>query len=109
MVGFLSAEMKQIRGGLCGVCRDGLRALGYEEGRNIRVEQRYGGADADVQRVTALARELVGMNVTVLVVDGDSPRLRSSAKRRIPSQSCAFCCLIQCDLGLPISTDLAAK
>jgi putative tryptophan/tyrosine transport system substrate-binding protein len=47
----------------------GLQALGYEEGRNIRVEQRYGGG-ADVQRMAALVLELVRMNATVLVVDG---------------------------------------
>jgi putative tryptophan/tyrosine transport system substrate-binding protein len=48
--------------------RDGLKALGYEDGRNIRIEQRYAGLDND--RLRAYAQELVGMNVKVLVTDG---------------------------------------
>jgi len=68
VIGFLQ-HGDAIRGDFAAF-QSGLRALGYEERRNIRVEQRYGGADADVPRMTALARELVGMNVTVLVVDG---------------------------------------
>jgi hypothetical protein len=48
--------------------RDGLKALGYEDGRNIRIEQRYAGLDIDVLR--AFAQELVGMNVKVIVIDG---------------------------------------
>jgi putative tryptophan/tyrosine transport system substrate-binding protein len=48
--------------------RDGLRALGYEEGRNIRIEQRY--ADLNMDRLRELARELVALDVKVIVVDG---------------------------------------
>jgi putative ABC transport system substrate-binding protein len=48
--------------------RDGLKALGYEDGRNIRIEQRYAGLDIDALR--AFAQELVGMNVKVIVIDG---------------------------------------
>jgi putative ABC transport system substrate-binding protein len=50
--------------------RDGLRALGYEEGRTIRIEQRYAGLNVD--RLRELAQELLGMNVKVLVVDGSA-------------------------------------
>jgi ABC-type uncharacterized transport system substrate-binding protein len=48
--------------------QQGLRALGYEESRNIRVEQRYGGGG--VERMAALARELIGLGARVFVVDG---------------------------------------
>jgi putative ABC transport system substrate-binding protein len=48
--------------------RDGLRTLGYEEGRNIRIEPRYAGGD--LARLRALAQELVEMNVRVIVIDG---------------------------------------
>jgi putative ABC transport system substrate-binding protein len=48
--------------------RDGLKALGYEDGRNIRIEQRYAGLDMD--RVRAFSRELVEMKVKVIVIDG---------------------------------------
>ena len=36
--------------------RDGLKALGYEDGRNIRIEQRYAGLDMD--RLPAFSQEL---------------------------------------------------
>ena len=36
--------------------RDGLKALGYEQGRNIRIEQRYAGLDDD--KLRAFAQEL---------------------------------------------------
>jgi putative tryptophan/tyrosine transport system substrate-binding protein len=47
---------------------NGLAALGYEAGRNIRIEQRYaGGSDA---RLVELVREVTKLNPAVLVVDG---------------------------------------
>ena len=50
--------------------RDGLRALGYVEGRNIVIEQRY--AAGAVDRLGPLAAELVRLNVDVIVVDGSA-------------------------------------
>jgi len=50
--------------------RDGLRALGYVEGQNIIIEQRY--AAGALQRLTALADELVRLNMDVIVVDGSA-------------------------------------
>jgi putative ABC transport system substrate-binding protein len=50
--------------------REGLKALGYEEGRNIRIERRYAGLDVD--RVRMFAQELTNMNVKVIVVDGSA-------------------------------------
>ena len=46
----------------------GLRRLGYVEGRNIALEYRY--ADGQLDRLPQLAAELVGLNVDVLVVSG---------------------------------------
>jgi putative ABC transport system substrate-binding protein len=47
---------------------DGLAALGYEAGRNIRIEQRYaGGSDT---RLHELAQEITKLNPAVIVVDG---------------------------------------
>jgi putative tryptophan/tyrosine transport system substrate-binding protein len=45
--------------------RDGLGDLGYVEGRNLHIEFRY--ADADLDRLYALAAELVGLNVDIIV------------------------------------------
>jgi len=50
--------------------KEELRALGYVEGKNIRIEERYGLGN--VARVPALARELVALNVDVMVVHGTS-------------------------------------
>jgi ABC-type uncharacterized transport system substrate-binding protein len=48
--------------------RDGLRAAGYIEGQNIVIEQRY--AAGAYERLSALATELVHLNVDIIVVDG---------------------------------------
>jgi putative ABC transport system substrate-binding protein len=49
--------------------REGLRELGYVEGKNIIIEARW--AEGDMDRLPALARELAGLNVDVLYVGGD--------------------------------------
>jgi putative tryptophan/tyrosine transport system substrate-binding protein len=44
--------------------RQGLRALGYVEGQNLRIE--YRSADGRPERFPALAQELIGLNVDVI-------------------------------------------
>jgi putative ABC transport system substrate-binding protein len=48
--------------------REGLRELGYVEGRNLAIEARDGGPTND--RLSALAAELVGLRVDVIVTQG---------------------------------------
>src|SRR6202795_63655 len=48
--------------------RQGLRDLGYVEGKNIVMEYRY--ADGKLDRLPALAAELVNMKVDLIVVGG---------------------------------------
>jgi putative ABC transport system substrate-binding protein len=50
---------------LFGALSEGLRDLGYVEGRNIVIEQRYAGGQ--VERLPALAAELVRLKVDVIV------------------------------------------
>jgi putative ABC transport system substrate-binding protein len=50
--------------------REGLRALGYVEGRNIVIEQRYAGGV--LNRLGELAADLVSSNMDVIVVDGSA-------------------------------------
>src|SRR5215467_1773227 len=45
--------------------RDALQALGWEEGRNIQVEYRWGGGDPD--RIDQFAKELVGLQPELIV------------------------------------------
>jgi putative tryptophan/tyrosine transport system substrate-binding protein len=47
--------------------RQGLRELGYIEGKNIIIEYRF--ADGRLERLPALAEELVRLNVEIIVVD----------------------------------------
>jgi putative ABC transport system substrate-binding protein len=45
-----------------------MRALGYVEGQNLIIEQRY--ATGAYERLSELAAELVQLNMDVIVVDG---------------------------------------
>jgi putative ABC transport system substrate-binding protein len=48
--------------------QDGLKALGYVEGQNIRIEYRW--AEGNVARLPELAKELVQQNVDVILAGG---------------------------------------
>src|SRR4029077_18037683 len=45
-----------------------LREIGYEEGRNVRIERRF--ADGDLNRLPAMAAELVGLQVDLILTQG---------------------------------------
>ena len=48
--------------------RQGLRELGYVEGKNIVIEERYG--EGRLERMPELAEELVGFKADVIVTHG---------------------------------------
>ena len=63
--------------------RQGLRELGYLEGENIIIEVR--AADLKVERFPALANELVGLNVDIIVaLNSLSGRAAKQATSTIP-------------------------
>ncbi len=63
--------------------RQGLRELGYVEGKNIVIEYRY--AEGKLDRLPALAVELVRLNVDVIVTAGPTPtRAAKEATATIP-------------------------
>ena len=63
--------------------RQGLRELGYQEGKNIVIEWRFG--DSKVERLPALAAELAGFKVSVIVTGGTAPtRAAKEATSTIP-------------------------
>jgi len=66
-IGYLSQESAAFdrSHGDSAAFRDALGDLGYVEGRNLHIEFRY--ADADLDRLPALAAELVGLNVDIIV------------------------------------------
>ena len=63
--------------------RQGLRELGYVEGKNIIIEWRYGEGKLD--RLPALAAELVRFKVDIIVTSGGTPtRAAKEATSTIP-------------------------
>jgi len=63
--------------------RQGLRELGYVEGKDIIIEYRY--AQGKLERLPALAAELVSLNVDVIVSGGPTPtRAAKEATKKIP-------------------------
>lgn len=62
---------------------EGLRELGYVEGRNVRVEARF--ADGKPERLRALIDELIALDVEVLVVGATiGARAAKEATRTLP-------------------------
>lgn len=77
----------------------GLRELGYEDGRNVVLEIRYGANDA--QRLAELAAELVRLKVAVIATGGDlSTRAAQQATTTIP---------IVATVGFPVESGFAAS
>jgi putative ABC transport system substrate-binding protein len=64
-VGYLAGGSQQTQLHLIKAFDEGLRSLGYRVGQNIVIEYRF--ADGEVQRLPALAAELVRLGVDVIV------------------------------------------
>jgi putative ABC transport system substrate-binding protein len=67
-IGFLSATLLSTISPRIEAFRQGLRELGYFEGKNIVIEWR--SAEGKLDRVPALAAEVVGLKVDVIVTGG---------------------------------------
>jgi len=65
LIGFLNAASATASKQQVDAFRDGLHSLGHIEGRNVRFEYRF--ADGYLDRLPALAAELVGLNPNVIV------------------------------------------
>ena len=79
--------------------RNRLRELGWIEGQNITIEYRY--AEGKVDRLAAMAAELVRLNVDVIVTSGTTAvRVAREATSTIP---------IVMATGEPVSTGLVAS
>ncbi|HEY3138557.1 MAG TPA: ABC transporter substrate-binding protein [Blastocatellia bacterium] len=80
--------------------RQGLRELGYVEGKNIVIEQRY--AEDKLDRLSALAAELVSLKVDIIVTGGPSPtRAAKEATTTIP--------IVMTQVGDPVATGFVAS
>jgi putative tryptophan/tyrosine transport system substrate-binding protein len=67
-IGFLSAPSRSAQSARHEAFRQGLRELGYMEGKNIVIEWRY--AEGQLERLPDLAAELVRLKVDVIVAGG---------------------------------------
>jgi len=70
-IGYLSSSSAAATSPRLEAFRHGLRELGYVEGKNIVIERRY--AEGKLDRLPALAAELVRLNVDIIVTGATSP------------------------------------
>jgi putative ABC transport system substrate-binding protein len=101
VVGYLSGGSAGTFGRLTAAFKQGLSDAGYDEGRNVIVEYRW--ADDHYDRLPAMANDLVGRQVAVLVASGgdQSPLAAKQATNRIPIVFTAG--------GDPVATGLVAS
>ena len=69
-IGYLAANSRAATSARAEAFRQGLRELGYVEGKNLAIEHRY--ADGNPDRLPALAAELVRLKVDIIVSGGPS-------------------------------------
>jgi putative tryptophan/tyrosine transport system substrate-binding protein len=96
-VGFMGNSTAGLEANLIGAFRDGLRELGYEEGRNIVIEYRW--ADGNYARFPTLVTELIASKVDVIVTAGTPAALAvKQATEVVP--------LVMVAVGDPVGTGL---
>jgi putative ABC transport system substrate-binding protein len=80
--------------------REGMRELGYVEGKNFVIEYRY--ADGRLERLPALAQDLVRLKLDVIVTDtAASARAAKKATSTIP--------IVMVSAGNPVQSGLVAS
>ena len=78
VIGILSSRSRATDALLLAVIRQGLNDTGFVEGRNVSIEYRW--AEGDYNRLAALAADLVGRKVAVIVtIGGDVAALAAKA------------------------------
>ena len=99
-IGFLGNSTAALEANLVGPFREGLRELGYVEGRNILIEYRW--AEGKNERLPALIAELIALKVDVIVTAGTPAALAvKKATTSIP--------LVMAAVGDPIGVGLVAS
>jgi putative ABC transport system substrate-binding protein len=81
-IGFLGTTSASEFASRLDAVRSGLRDLGYLEGRNTVIESRW--ADGDVERLPALANELVALKIDVLITHAEGTFAAKRATASIP-------------------------
>src|SRR3954454_13585062 len=100
VIGFLTVVSSGPNTPFVAAFRHGLSETGYVEGKNVAIEYRY--AEGRYDRLPALAADLVGRNVDVIMAAGGtvSTLAAKSATRRIP--------IVFADVGEPVAAGLVA-
>ena len=99
-IGFLGNSTAALEANLVGPFREGLRDLGYVEGRNVQIEYRW--AEGKYERFPELVAELVALKVDVMVTAGTPASLAvKRATVTIP--------LVMVAVGDPVGTGLVAS
>jgi putative tryptophan/tyrosine transport system substrate-binding protein len=101
-IGFLSSQQRpaSLNDGSTGAFLQGMRELGYVEGKNVEYEWRF--AEGTTERLPVLAAELVRLNPDVIVTGGTPPtRAVQKATRTIP--------IVMAFTGDPVGSGLVAS
>jgi putative ABC transport system substrate-binding protein len=99
-IGWLGLPGQDANADLVAGFREGLRELGYTEGRNLIIEYRF--ADGHSERLAPMAAELVGLPVNAIVAT--SAQATIAAKR-----ATATIPIVMVTVGDPVSTGLIAS
>ncbi len=99
-IGILEPFHAAVRASLIDAFRQGMRELGYEEGRNFVLESRF--ADGKLERLPDLATELVKLNVDVILASSTQAiRAAQQATKTIP--------IIMTTVGDPVGPGFVAS
>ncbi len=96
-IGFLGNSTATLEANLVGPFREGLRDLGYVEGRNVLIEYRW--AEGQYERFPALIGELIAQKVEVIMTAGTPATLAvKKATTSVP--------LVMIAVGDPVGTGI---
>src|SRR5207247_6427557 len=99
-IGFLGNSTPALEENLVGPLREGLRDLGYVEGKNIVIEWRW--AEGKYERFPTLIAELIALNVDLIVTAGTPATIAlKKATTTLP--------LVMIAVGDPVGTGLIAS
>lgn len=99
-VGYLASASREQTLRNVGAFEAGLRSLGYRAGENVVIEYRF--ADGDMGRLAALATEVVGLGVDVIVSGTNATTVAAmKATRTIP--------IVMANSAEPVSAGLVAS
>jgi putative ABC transport system substrate-binding protein len=79
-----------------------LADLGWTDGRNVRMDVRWGGGSGDINRIRALAQELVGLQPDIIVTTNTTPTVALQRETRtIP--------IVMAGVGDPVASGIVAR